>query len=438
MSADSVREKTSAGNYFIANYPPFSFWTPENVPEALAAIERTPRPGVPLGVYLHVPFCRKRCHFCYFRIYTNKNSSDIQVYLDAALKELRTYAEKPFIGGRKPTVVYFGGGTPSYLSVRQLTELSNAMKDALPWDEAEEVTFECEPGTLTEPKIEYLREMGVTRLSLGVEHFDPKILEWNGRAHGAPEIDVAYEAARRVGFPQINIDLIAGMMGETDETWQDAVEKTLALAPDSITIYQMEIPFNTTIYKDMKARGESVAPVADWDTKRRWVAEAFARLEAAGYSVNSTCTAVRDSSTTKFRYREMLFSGADLVSLGVASFGHLNGTHYQNEHDWDDYVGRIERGELPIHRALTPTPDEMLVRELVLQFKLGAIDVDAFRERFGVDVDERFAEPLAGLRTGGYLMEEGSRRALTREGLLQVDRLMHDFFRPEHRDARYT
>ena len=103
MSADSVREKTSAGNYFIANYPPFSFWTPENVPEALAAIERTPRPGVPLGVYLHVPFCRKRCHFCYFRIYTNKNSSDIQVYLDAALKELRTYAEKPFIGGRKPS-----------------------------------------------------------------------------------------------------------------------------------------------------------------------------------------------------------------------------------------------------------------------------------------------------------------------------------------------
>ena len=434
----ATEEKTKAGNYFIANYPPFSFWKKDKAHELLERIEQPPAPDTPLGVYLHVPFCRKRCHFCYFRIYTGKNSSEIQTYLDGALHELELHAAKPIIGDRKPKVVYFGGGTPSYLSVRQLTELSEAMKAKLPWDEAEEITFECEPGTLSEPKLDFLRQMGVTRLSLGVEHFDQEILELNGRAHGAADIDRAWDHARKVDFPQINIDLIAGMMGETEEKWQDAVAKTIALEPESVTIYQMEIPFNTTIYQRMKDSGRDIAPVADWETKRRWVAEAFERLESAGYSINSTCTAVRDPKVTKFRYREMLFSGADLVSLGVASFGHLGGVHYQNEHDWDDYLSRLDKGELPIRRALTPTAEEHLVREFVLQFKLGSVDVDRFRERFGVDVDERFAGPLENLRRQGFLHNDGSRRVLSREALLRVDELMHDFFLPEHKDARYT
>src|SRR5207244_1645209 len=329
--------ETRAGNYFVSNYPPYSFWTPDQTGEAFAALERPPAADTSLGVYLHIPFCRKRCHFCYFRVYTDKNSQEIQRYLDAAIAELTLYAEKPFVGGRKPDFIYFGGGTPSYLSVRQLTYLTDAMKRLLPWDEAEEVTFECEPGTLTEPKLRFLREMGVTRLSLGVEHFDEQILRLNGRAHGAKEIDRAYDFARSVDFPQINIDLIAGMMGDTDDLWQMAVEKTLAMQPDSVTIYQMEIPYNTTIFHEMKARGEEVAPVASWGTKRRWVRSAFEQLEAARCTVTSAYTAVRDPERTKFVYRDRLWTGADLIGLGVASFSHVGGTHFQNEHNWGPY-----------------------------------------------------------------------------------------------------
>src|SRR5687768_6854902 len=298
------RKETTVGNYFVSNYPPFSFWQPEAVADALAALERPAAPGTPLGVYLHIPFCRKRCHFCYFRVYTDKNSKEIQGYLDSALAELRLYSEKPFINGRKPKFVYFGGGTPSYLSVRQLEYLTNGMKELLPWDEAEEVTFECEPGTLTEPKVHYLRQMGVTRLSLGVEHFDDRILKLNGRAHGAAEIPKAFGYARDAGFPQINIDLIAGMMGDTDESWDACVQAALDLAPDSITIYQMEIPYNTTIYKEMQEQGHEVAPVADWLTKRGWVELAFEQLEKAGYTVKSAYTAVKDSAKVSFVYRD--------------------------------------------------------------------------------------------------------------------------------------
>src|SRR5271154_7065705 len=114
-------EETTAGNYFVSNYPPYSFWAPEHVEDAYRALDRPPAPGTPLGVYLHIPFCRKRCHFCYFKVYTDKRADEIEGYLDAAVEELSLYCKKRFIDGRKPSFIYFGGGTPSFISSKQLT-----------------------------------------------------------------------------------------------------------------------------------------------------------------------------------------------------------------------------------------------------------------------------------------------------------------------------
>src|SRR5207253_5674264 len=143
------------------------------------------------------------------KVYTDKNSEAIRHYVEAVLREFALYAGKPFVGGRKPNFIYFGGGTPSYLSVDQLKHLTDGMKALLPWDEVEEVTFECEPGTLTDHKLKAIRDLGVTRLSLGVENFSDHILEINGRAHRSKEIWRAYGYAHELGFPQINIDLIS-------------------------------------------------------------------------------------------------------------------------------------------------------------------------------------------------------------------------------------
>src|SRR4029077_1939846 len=238
------------------------------------------------------------------------------------------------------------------------------------------------PGTLTDHKLRAIRDMGVTRLSLGVENFDDHILEINGRAHPSKEIARAYAFAREIEFPQINIDLIAGMVEETEANWKECVRKTIEMQPDSVTIYQMEIPFNTTIYKQMKAEGKLVAPVADWETKRQWVAYAFGELERAGYSISSAYTAVKDKARTRFIYRDRLWAGADLLSLGVASFGHINGVHYQNHHDFDPYLARVQAGELPVYRALPPTDDERLIREFVLQLKLGHVSRNYFKQKF--------------------------------------------------------
>lgn len=430
-------QETKAGNYFVSNYPPYSFWKQEAVPEVLDVISRKPAPGTPLGIYTHIPFCRKRCHFCYFRVYTDKNAAEIQRYVDAVIDELKMYADKPFIDGRKPKFVYFGGGTPSYLSTQALKHLASSMQEMLPWDEAEEVTFECEPGTLTEHKLNVIREIGVTRLSLGVEHFQEHILKLNGRAHGSKEIDRAYGYARDAGFPQINIDLISGMMGDTDADWDFTIERTIELAPDSVTIYQMEIPYNTTIFAEMQAAGNDVAPVATWAKKREWVERAFARLSENGYTVTSAYTAVKNPST-KFLYRDHLWQGADLLGLGVASFSHVGGTHFQNQHNIDPYIDRVQSGNLPVFRALTPSGEEKLIREAVLQFKLGSLDLQYFRDKFGVDLREQFPAALDYIRSTGNLTEDDNFLRLNIEGLLQVDRYVHEFFLPQHRDSRYA
>ena len=224
----------------------------------------------------------------------------------------------------------------------------------------------AEPGTLTDHKLKAIREMGVTRLSLGVENFDDRVLEINGRAHHSKEIVRAYSYAREIGFPQINIDLIAGMVEETESNWQENIRRTVELSPDSVTIYQMEVPYNTTLYKQMKAEGKLVAPVADWETKRGWVRYAFSELEKAGYAISSAYTAVKSKEKTRFIYRDKLWAGADLLGLGVASFGHIGGVHYQNQHDFDPYLEAIQSGKSPVYRALTPTADERLIREFIL------------------------------------------------------------------------
>ena len=437
-----VIDAREVGSYFVANYPPFSVWTPSAVvSEALPALEAAPAPDTPLGLYLHIPFCRKRCHFCYFRVYTDKNADEIAGYLDALVREWELYASKPALAGRPVQFVYFGGGTPSYLSSRQLDALVKRLTAVTPWTSAEEITFECEPGTLTDAKLAAIRRMGVTRLSLGIEHFDDAILELNGRAHRSPEIGRAYAAARALDFPQINVDLIAGMLGDTDEAWRASVRKTIDLAPDSVTIYQMELPFNTTISADILKEGGARfgGQLAAWDTRRRWMQEAWEALEGAGYHLGSAYTAVKDPSRVRFVYRDALWQGADLAGLGVASFGHVNGVHLQNVDTWEAYSAAIGRGEIPLGRAYRPTREERLIRELVLQLKRGAIRPAYFRQKYDADVLDRFAPQWASLAEEGYLQPPGRDcMTLTRPGLLRVDSLLRRFFLPEHASVRYT
>jgi oxygen-independent coproporphyrinogen III oxidase len=430
-------KKTEVGSYFISNYPPFSLWNREQLGEIEQALHSPPK-DVPLGLYLHIPFCRKRCKFCYFKVFTDNKASDIERYVSALSREIELVSQLPVLGGRPFRFVYFGGGTPSFLSVKQLQSLEARLRTSIDWSLAEEVTFECEPGTLAEPKVHALKDLGVTRLSLGVENFSDQVLQENGRAHLSDEVYRCWDWIQAAKFANVNIDLIAGMVGETWENWQTCVQKTLELSPDSVTIYQLELPFNTVYSKDILGNQIEI-PVADWPTKRAWVNYAFDTLVEQGYHVSSAYTLVKDPNKVNFSYRDNLWQGSDLLATGIASFGHVSGVHYQNQPEWNDYIRPLlEESKLPLGRAYRPTPHQLLVREMILLLKKGYLNVSYFQDKYGVNILEEWSEQWAEYEEAGWLKLGEDRVELKREGLLRVDGLLPSFFEPEHQGVRYT
>lgn len=434
---DETKTRTEVGNYFVATYPPFSQWKAEYIPRAIDALDAPPRTEDPLGLYLHIPFCRKRCKFCYFKVYTDKNASEIERYIQALIKENEIYSRTNAFQGRKLRFAYFGGGTPSYISERQLNNLVEGLSRHISWENAEEVTFECEPGTLRKSKLETLKAMGVTRLSLGIEHFNDDILEANGRAHLSAEVYQAYAWAREVDFPQINIDLIAGMMGESEDHWRDTVRRAIELEPDSVTIYQMELPYNTVISQDMIKKGLS-SPIADWPTKRRWVDYAFEQFEERGYRVASAYTLATTKKPCRFIYTDALWHGGDMIGLGVSSFSHFGGVNFQNAPQIEDYLRVLDTDELQLWRALPLTTNQRLIREMILQLKTGSIDTQYFDRKFGVDVWQEFHPVYERLEKEELLERKEAKIELTRRGLLEVDHFLSEFFEPELRSVRYV
>ncbi len=434
----SETKKTEVGSYFISNYPPFSVWKPELLNEIETALHQPPVADTPLGLYLHIPFCRKRCKFCYFKVFTEKNAKEIETYVSALSREIELVSALPVMGGRPFRFVYFGGGTPSFLSSKQLISLVDRLRANINWDHAEEVTFECEPGTLQESKVKTLKELGVTRLSLGVENFTDKILEDNGRAHLSKQVFKAWDWIKAADFPNVNIDLISGMVGETWDNWKDNIRQAIDMSPESVTIYQMELPFNTVYSADILGN-KIETPVADWQTKRDWLNYAFDEFLNAGYHVSSAYTVVKDPSKVNFSYRDNLWQGSDLLATGIASFGHVGGVHYQNKPKWEDYTGDLlNKGELPLGRAYKPTMHQSLVRELILNLKKGYLEVSYFQDKFGIDITKQFKDAFAEHTANDMLNVSPERIELTRKGLLNADGLLPAFFEEEHQGIRYT
>jgi oxygen-independent coproporphyrinogen III oxidase len=429
--------ETKAGNYFVSNYPPYSQWSPDQVPAFKAALGEAGRDERPLGLYVHLPFCRQRCMYCYFRVHIRRPEEEVESYIDAVLREAALYRQLPAVAGRPVSNVYFGGGTPTHLSTAQLERLIGGLGGHFDWSSADEVTCECQPGTIDPDKLATLRRMGVTRSSIGVQTFTDAVLRGVGRAAGEADCVEAYQMARDAGFEQVNIDLMSGLPGETEETWKRTIDRTLALKPDCVTIYQFELTHNSAIYKSMQS-GRAVV-LADWPTKRRWVSEAFDRMEEAGYTIYGAYWAVRDPERNRFAYvTEHYWRGDDLLGLGETAFGFLAGHHYQNADTFDDYIGACANGRLPVRRAYQVSGEEMMRRQLILQLKTGRVDLDSLRERFGVDVAGLFAPVLEELANARMLRHDAREVVLTREGLMCVDWLLPRFYLPHHQGVRYT
>ena len=440
------QEKTGLGNYFVANYPPFSVLEARlTCPTPTPPCDAPPEPGTPLGLYLHIPFCRKRCKFCYFRVYTDKNARDVETYLDALVKEVELYSRLPVVGGRPLHFVYFGGGTPSYLSADAAAQPDDAPASSPALGPAPRRSpSSASRARLQQHKLETLQR--ARRHPAEPRHRELRRRRSSSPTAGptSPRRSTAPTAGpATLGFDQINIDLIAGMVGETWDNWRDCVRKTIELAPDSVTIYQMELPFNTVFSQGAAGRRPGRAgAMAD----RRLADQAgLGRLR------------LRRDGRGRLRGLQRLHAGQGPGAAASSSTATASGTGptcsapasprsatsaastCRTSIPGSSTSAMLDQGELPLGRALPVTPR----RAADPRDDPAAEDRPAGRRLLPPQVRRRHPERLRrrlGRRwpSAGFLTIHDDGVELTPDGLLQVDRLLPAFFEPEHRGTRYT
>ena len=439
MSTDGspkLPEQTEVGNYFVSNYPPYSQWLPKHVPAFEAALANAPTDG-PLGLYVHLPFCRQRCTYCYFRIHPRRPEQEIDDYIDAVLAESTLFQQYDAVKGRPVSNVYFGGGTPTLLSAEQLRRLLGGLRSQMDWSSAKEVTCECQPGTVDREKLKVLKEFGVTRASIGMQSLTEDVLRRVGRAAGKADCIDTFQMVREIGFEQVNIDLLAGLPGETEETWKETIKGIIALAPECVTIYQLELTHNSPMYGAIKAGAET--PLPPWSTKRQWVDDAFTQMEKAGYTIYGAYWAVRDPKQQRFAYvSEHYWRGHELLALGETAFGLIQGFHYQNTDGYENYLLRSKNEVLSAARAYPISHEEKFRRELILLLKTGHVDTVRLEEKFQISVQKVLAEELKALQDEGMLTFGPKSISLTRQGLLCIDWLLPRLYLPQHKGVRYS
>lgn len=427
------------GSYFVSTYPPFSTWTPDRCTAVYDWLQNPPDESTvaALGLYVHIPFCAQRCLYCYYLSYADRSADGMDEYVDRVIQEFSLYRAAPALCARDFSFVYFGGGTPSLLTERQIARLLEGLPTGRPGSHLDEATFECAPKSVTAPKLRILRDWGITRISMGIQELNDDVLRSNGRIHLVNDAIRAYDQIRQAGFDLVNLDLIAGLPGQTDASFLSSLDRVIALQPDCVTIYLLEIPHNTPLFRQLQAEKRE-APPASWDVRRARAARGFERLEAAGYALRSGYTAVRDPRRHRFIYQDLQYRGADLLGIGTSAFSFLDGIHAQNLSSREDYSARLAGRSLPLGRAYVLTEEERLIREFILQLKLGSVDAAYFQAKFGVDIRVRFAQPLSRLQSDGLLRLDDRGAQLTRIGLLQVDRLLSAFYLPMHQGVRYS
>ena len=414
---------------FIAGYPPFEYL---EIDKTSSRMWEKPR----FGLYLHLPYCRKRCTFCFYKVYTNRHLLPMEDYLAALHREIEMYGARPELRARKVNTIYFGGGTPTTLSVEQMRALAAKLRENFDISPDVEWTVEGEPATLDPDKARTLREIGVTRLSIGVQSFNDTLLDRNGRSHGVEHAFRAVAMARENKFPVINIDLMSGMIDETPETWDASLDALLRIMPEHVSIYRMEVYKNTLLY----AAGFTGPGVGGIPTDEQELAQwhhAQERLEAAGYTQVAGHAFILKPEHNHW-HRVDMWSTGELLGMGVSSFSFLNGTVFQNSSKWDEYVGAAREGNSAVKRSVRLSSRGIMAREVVLGLKLFRIDRVAFRERHGFDVVDLYRERIDQLVDEDLLVVTEDAIECTRRARDYIDMICALFYLPEHNDKRFA
>lgn len=370
--------------------------------------------GTRLGVYLHLPFCLERCGYCSF------NTAPYAVpamdrFLGALLTEVDLAAAAPWASRITLGSLFLGGGTPSLLDVRQMAALLARVRARFTLEPGAEVTVECNPDDVTVERLAGYRQAGVTRVSLGVQSLDDRILPLLDRRHSAAQARAAFEAARAAGFDDVSVDLIYGLPGLDLPTWERTVRGVLAWEPDHLSAYALTLEAGSRWH----AAGAQGLPEEETVTAQYWC---LARQAGgAGYEHYEISNYARPGHRS--RHNQLYWRWEEYLAFGPGACGFLGQVRYGDVKPVDRYCTTLEGGRLPVATHEVLTPRQGLAERLILGLRTrDGIVSEWLRERLAPG-DRRLSRIVESWRALGLLVEESGRARLTEAGFLLSDAL---------------
>jgi len=374
-----------------------------------------------IGAYLHIPFCTKRCGYCSFNTAPDSPGA-VARFLPALLGEIDIVAREPWAGAVDLRSVFLGGGTPSLLPAEAMAEILEHLRARFGVEAAAEITVECNPESVSLERLAGYRRAGVTRISLGVQSLDDRILPTLDRLHTAAQAREAFDAARAAGFEDVSVDLIYGLPGLDLATWEETVRGALGWAPDHLSAYALTLDEGSlwnAAASAGRAGGRIVLPpeetvTAQYSRLVQLAAEAgFEHYEVSNYARPGHRSA----------HNQIYWHAEEYLGLGPGACGFLGDVRYGNVKPVERYRAMVAAGDAPVESHETLTPRQRLAERLILGLRLGDGIPSAWLEERVALAPARLRATLEAWRERGLLAESDGRVRLTETGFLLSDAL---------------
>ena len=370
----------------------------------------------PLGLYVHIPFCLRKCAYCDFYSIAGADGSTIEAYIDALCREISSASA--LAHGRELCSIFFGGGTPSSIPTHEVARVMQAIRGGFALSDSAEITLEANPGTVTRESLSELRALGINRLSLGVQSFDDRELSALGRIHTSDEAERAVLDARAAGFDNLNVDLMYAIPHQSRGSFARTLARAVSLGVSHISAYSLIIEPQTPFGRAGEAL-EALLPGEDDELGMYF--DALSILSDAGfvhYEISNYAHKNREC-----RHNMLYWSGDEYLGVGAAASSYFGGVRYKNAEDLRGYIGLLSRSAchpVCLCESETVTEDEAEREYIMLSLRTarGIVESD-FRRRFGHGFSERYGERVAEIaaRSDALIVSDGDATRLTDRGL---------------------
>lgn len=375
-----------------------------------------------IGLYIHVPFCLKKCNYCDFVSYPY-DAGLAASYVCALEQEMTMHVPNMCQEHMTVKSVYLGGGTPTVLAGDQLALLLGNCRKYFTLTEDAEITVECNPGTVDFDKLDILQKAGVNRISLGVQAYQQRLLDRLGRIHRWQEVREAVRKSRQAGFNNINLDLIFGIPGQSMKEWQETLNRILELMPQHISAYNLKIEPDTPLHNDVTA-GYLVPCDEELELEMYWhTINVLSKHNFVHYEISNFALPGMEA-----RHNLIYWHNEEYLGLGPAAHSMLKGHRFSNQEKVETYISRLNKNHSVIHQLHCLTREEEISETIFLGLRLlEGLDTQAFAQRFGEPIEQLFGEKLKKLTSLGLIKMEDNRIKLTEKGLPLANEVFAEF-----------